>query len=151
MQNTTAERHLKPLVKPQETPEQVLTRVFKTVEYTNNTDYCIIINHLTAYQKAGNYRRWDEYAEKIPAEIKAKLGEILIECARNGFIAPYVYDGKLVWKRIMTHGKMTGDLCTLCRRECVKRSDIDTGVEKWRRQNQNRYEEPKKCWEEVNL
>ena len=51
------------------------------------------------------------------------------------------------WQRIMTHGPMTDDLCTLCRRECQKREDIDTGESKWRRQNQPRYHDPKKCWE----
>lgn len=147
-QNTIVERLLKPLIKPQETPEQVLTRVFKSANYEQLVDYEAIIKHLEAYQKAGNYRKWDEYAEKMPEETRARLKNILAECARQGFIAPYVYGGKLVWQRIMTHGKMTSDLCTLCELDCVKRSDIDTGVTKWRMKNQPGYREPKKCWEE---
>ena len=152
-QNTIVERLLKPLIKPQETPEQVLTRVFKTQNYEEDADYVAIINHLTAYQKGGKHRNWDDYAEKIPQEIREKLALILGECSRNGFISPSVYNGGLFWTRIMTHRKMTDDLCTLCRRECNVRSDIDSGAEKLRRQNKiknhEEYEEPKKCWEDV--
>ena len=152
MQNTTVARQLKPLIKPQETPEQVLTRAFKDKNYEKTTDYEGIIKHLVAYQKGGNHRNWGDYAEKIPQEMRDKLASIISECARNGFIYPHVYDGKLLWMRIETHREITDDLCTLCRRDCVIRSDIDTGVEKLRRQtkikNKMKYEEPKKCWED---
>jgi hypothetical protein len=141
---------LKPLIKPQETPEQVLTWMFKTQNYEKDADYVAIINHLIAYQKGGKYRNWDDYVEKIPQGIRDKWKSILVECARNGFIAPYAQDNKLFWMRIMTHKKMTDDLCTMCQRECKVRSDIDGGVEKLRMQNKiknhEKYEEPKKCW-----
>ena len=145
--NTTVARLLKPLIKPQETPEQVLTRVFKTGNYQNLVDYENLTKHLVAHQKNGDHRRWDEYAEKIPMEIRNQWRVILVECARNGFIAPHVSEKKISWMRVMTHGPMTDDLCTLCRRECTKREDIDTGEGRRRKQENKKYEEPKKCWE----
>jgi len=115
------------------------------MEYTNLLDYKIIIEHLESYQKAGENRRWDEYANRIPEQLRNTWRLILSECARNGFISPHVSNETLIFKRIETHG-VQSDLCTLCRRECKKRDDIDTGETKWRRQNVAGYHEPLKCW-----
>lgn len=145
MPNTTVEKQLKPLIIQQETPDNVLNRVFKTAEYERLTDHDSIIKHLIAYQKGGDHRRWDEYAGKIPQELRDTWALILSECRRNGFIAPYVFNGKLQWRRIMTTGKQA-DLCTMCSRDCTLRNDIDEGNVKWRRQNQNGYHEPAACW-----
>jgi len=123
----------------------VLTRIFKTQDYRAMADYQIIVDHIASYQKTGENRRWDDYGHKIPDALRSIWRLILNECARNGFIAPYVYDGELHWRRIMTHGKHT-DLCSLCRRECIKRDDIDNGETKWRRMNVPNYHEPTKCW-----
>jgi len=117
------------------------------MDYERLTDYEGIIRHLEAYQKGGEHRRWDDYAEKIPVAVREQWKLILSECARQGFITPYVFEGKLLWRRVMTWGNSTHDLCTLCRRECQKRTDIDTGETKWRRQNVNNYHEPAKCWQ----
>jgi len=138
--------NLRPLVIPQETPEQTLMRIFKSVNYENSVDFKIIIEHLGSYQKAGNNGRWDDYVNKIPDVLRKTWGLILAECARNGFIAPYVYDGKLIFRQVVTRGKQA-DLCTLCRRECLKRENTDSGEYKWRIENVNGFREPKKCWE----
>ena len=146
-QNTSGIKHSKPLIKPQETPDAIMTRIFKTYDYENENSYKGIIKHLETYQRAGDNRRWDEYAEKIPIEARNTWAQIISECARNGFMAPYVYNEKLIWRRVMTRGVMTDNLCMLCRRECKTREDIDTGEIKWRLKNVPGFEEPKKCWE----
>lgn len=145
--NTTVAKKLKPMIIPQETPNDVLIRIFKTTNYENMADYESIIKHLEAYQKGGDCRKWDEYAEKIPHDLRMILKNILTECARNGFIAPYVYGRKLKWNRIMTHGPSTNDLCTLCRRDCDIRTDIETGKNKNKKQYNPEFQEPRKCWE----
>jgi hypothetical protein len=147
MPNTTAEKHLKPLIIPQETPEQVLTGIFKSPNYKELSDYQAIINHLVAFGKAGELKKWDDYAPKIPDAIREIWKRILFECRRNGFIAPYVYNNELIWRRIMTHSNHA-DLCTLCERSCHVREGIDTGEFKWRKQNMKSFHEPNKCWKE---
>jgi len=110
-------------------------------------DYNALVQHIEAYQKAGDMRMWDSYAAKIPQALREKWSQVLLECRRNGFIAPYVYDGKLIWRQIRTHGPMTDDLCTTCDRECKTREMIDSGEAKWRAVNIKGWREPKKCWE----
>ena len=116
--------------------------------YKNHNDYQGIIKHLEAYQRGGEHRRWEDYAGKIPPDIRELWRTALADCARNGFIAPYVFAGELIWRRIVTRGQATRDLCTLCRRECRNRDDIDGGEVTWRLKHAPGYEEPKKCWED---
>jgi hypothetical protein len=138
-------KHLKPLIIPQETPDAILTGIFKSSNYKELTDYQAIISHLIAFNKVGELKKWDDYAPKIPDAIRAIWKQILFDCRRNGFIAPYVYNNELIWRRIMTHGKHS-DLCTLCERACHVREGIDTGEFKWQRQNTKSFHEPHKCW-----
>jgi hypothetical protein len=145
MKSGEEKRHLKPLIIPQETPDAILTGIFKTVNYTELTDYQAIINHIVAFNKAGELKKWDDYAPKIPDAIREIWKRILFECRRNGFIAPYVYNNELIWRRIMTRGRHA-DLCTLCERSCHVREGIDTGEFKWRKQNMKSFHEPHKCW-----
>lgn len=146
MPNTTGERRLKPLINPEETPDQIMRRLFKSDNYEQMADYVSIMNHLSAYAKGGEHKRWDEYAPKIPADLRVLLGKMLTECRRNGFISPYIYYDKIKWRRVMTNGPQ-GDLCTLCSRDCEIRDSIDNGDAKWKRTNMQGYREPMKCWE----
>lgn len=136
---------MKPLIIPQETPDKILKSIFKTENYQQLTDYKVILDHLVAFSKAGELKKWDDYAAKIPDSIREIWKQILFECRRNGFIAPYVYNNELIWRRIMTHGRQA-DLCTLCDRSCYVRDGIDTGEFKWRKQNMKSFHEPHKCW-----
>jgi len=145
-QNGNVERQLKPLVVPEETPETTMAKIFGSASFRNLTDYEAIVKHLVAYQKTGENRRWDEYAAVMPQPLRETLAKVLKECRRNGFIAPYVFDGEIQWRRVMTHGQQ-GDLCTLCDRECKRRDDLESGRFKWLREHQNGYREPKACWE----
>lgn len=128
-------------------PRDVLAAVFKTESYESLADYKALVDHLDAYQKAGDLRSWDVYSAKIPEALRKQWSEVLSECRRNGFIAPYAYDKKMIWRQIRTHGPMTDDLCTLCDKECKTREMIDSGDAKWRTANIKGWREPKKCWE----
>lgn len=111
-------------------------------------DYVLIRDHLTAYAKGGDHKRWDDTAPKIPADARVLMGKLFTECRRNGFIAPYVFDDKIRFMRVETHGPQA-DLCTLCERDCVSREEIDNGRAKWKRTNLKGYHEQPKCWEGV--
>ena len=145
-QSGNVRRGLKPIVTPEETPEQILAKVFGSENYRNLTDYQAIVKHLISYQKSGDNRRWDEYAGTIPQPLRDTLTRMLVECRRNGFIAPYVFDGVIQWRRIMTHGTQ-GDLCTLCDRDCKRRDNLESGRVKWLREHQRGYREKNPCWE----
>ena len=145
-QSGNEKRHLKPLIHPEKTPEMIASEIFKSQNYENLTDYQTIVKHLISYQKGGDNRRWDEYAQPIPQALRDLLSTLLNECRRNGFVAPYVFDGKVIWRRVATYGEQ-GDLCTLCERDCVRSENVDTGRVKWLRAHQGGYREPKPCWE----
>lgn len=123
-----------------------MRRIFKSDNYEQMADYVSIMNHLSAYAKGGEHKRWDEYAPKIPADLRVLLGKMLVECRRNGFVAPFVFDGVIQWRRIVTHGAQ-GDLCTLCDRQCKRRDDLESGRVKWLREHQRGYREKNPCWE----
>lgn len=124
----------------------IASEIFKSQNYENLTDYQTIVKHLISYQKGGDNRRWDEYAATIPQPLRDTLKKMLVECRRNGFVAPFVFDGEIQWRRIVTHGAQ-GDLCTLCDRQCKRRDDLKSGRVKWLREHQTGYREKKPCWE----
>ena len=137
-------RKLPPLIKPQEMPPEIMKRIIK-----DSTDFVTIREMLKAYQRTGDNKAWDTFRQKIPDDILGLWGSILSECRRNGFIGPWAHDEKIHWRQILSTNKVVGDLCTLCKRECKRREDIDSGENKLRWLADNNFEEPKPCWEEV--
>lgn len=112
--------------------------------------YVLIRGMLLEFQKIGDDRNWDEYRKKLKnQDMLAGWTEIMGECVRNGFMAPYVNGNKIVWRQIRTNGKYHSlDLCTCCERDCIVREDIETGKDKWKRQNlSGNHKEREKCWE----
>lgn len=138
-------------------PSQRLTR--RPVISANTTPAEIIGTDLIAftaviksYQGAPQDVGWDKYAANITTPgTRDMVKRIMLECRRQGYIYPRVYDGKLYWHRIVMSEsesrKKSVDLCTLCERDCVVREDIDSGKGKWAKLRDSRYREPEKCWQ----
>ena len=133
-----------PVVIPQEMPRQTMCRIFKCREgdLDNHLDYTMMRDALLAYQRSGEGKRWDDFRNKVPAPLLARWGTVVIECQRNGFIAPDATPDAIRWQQITAaHGDSTDDLCTLCERPCRRREFVESGGTKW-----DRTKEPKQCW-----
>jgi hypothetical protein len=118
----------------------------------NDSNYILIRGMLLEYAKQGENKDWTTYRAtltKKPAydHILASWVLILQECLRNGFMAPYVANNRIIWRQVRTSGAHHSlDLCTLCERQCDVREAIETGRDKWNRQNHRNHTEKKKCW-----
>jgi len=111
-----------------------------------------MVSYLLAYQRGGDMRRWDEFRHKIPDDLLASWGTVLIECRRNGFVNPHVFNGEIVWDQILDNGsgeRRNADYCTLCERDCKRRELIDSGETKRLRILNPGYHEKPPCWEKV--
>lgn len=133
-------------------PKETMSRILglPASDLHESADYVLIRDFLLKYQKLRDDRSWDEFRKKIkPETILGPWEQIITECARNGFVNPWVtFNGKIVWHQVTTNGDYhTLDLCTMCERPCGRREDIDTGKEKWKRQHYRNYQEPKACWQ----
>jgi len=117
-------------------------------ELEENADYKLLRNTLIAYAKAGDERNWDQFRAKLKnQEILTIWAMILSECARNGFMGPYVHDGRIRWRQVITAGEFNRlDLCVMCERLCDVREEVSTGRAKWKRQHVKGYQEPTPCW-----
>ena len=116
----------------------------------DDEDYKSIVGFLTTYQRQGDNRTWDHFRNKMPPEILKIWGDLLIECRRNGFVAPRAEGGKIVWKQLIgTNDIRNGDLCTMCDRDCAIRERMDSGEAKRIRLMNHRVEEGKKCWQDA--
>ena len=92
---------------------QTFTTPNKIVDkYLDEQDKSAIIRHITSCQK--NDSDWGTYRKKIPDELLREWAKVMAECWSYGFVAPYVYDDKLYWKRIVMHDVSCCDKCTLC-------------------------------------
>jgi len=131
-------------------PETVMRRIFRETNLKESADYGLLVSLLTTYQRQGELRSWDGYRAKISPQLLKLWGDILIECRRNGFIAPRAAGDKIVFRQVVSSNKHTGDLCTMCNRDCRRREQIDTGVMreiKKLNKNNPHWSEPKPCWE----
>ena len=134
---------LPPLVVPEEMPETTMSRIF------NPGEYDAMVTYLLAYQRGGDLRRWDEFRNRIPDELLISWGIVMIECKRNGFVNPHVFNGKIIWDQILENGsgeRRNADLCTLCDRDCRRREMVDTGDMKRKKLMGIPIHEPKPCW-----
>ena len=139
-----------PVIKPAELPETTMRRILHASRLHDNADYISIVGYLTAYQRQGDNRRWDEFRNKIPAELLKLWGDILIECRRNGFCLPRAENDQIRWRQVInTNDIPNGDLCIMCDRECKIRETIDSGQDKRRRLTSNQgIRETRKCWQD---
>ena len=141
---------LPPLVVPEEQPSATMCRILQCNEWEleENADYKLLRNTLIAYAKAGDERNWDQFRAKLKnQEILPIWAMILSECARNGFMGPYVHDGRIRWRQVITAGEFNRlDLCVMCERLCDYREEIDSGRAKWKRRHVKGYQEPTPCW-----
>jgi hypothetical protein len=121
-----------------------MRRIFKMGEYE------AMVSYLLAYQRAGDMRRWDEFRHKIPDDLLTAWGTVLIECRRNGFVNPHVFNGEILWDQILDNGsgeRRNADRCTLCERDCKRRELIDSGETKRLRILNPGYHEKPPCWD----
>jgi len=141
---------LPPLVVPEEQPSATMCRILQCNEWEleENADYKLLRNTLIAYAKAGDERNWDQFRAKLRnQEILTIWAMILSECARNGFMGPYVHDGRIRWRQVITAGEFNRlDLCVMCERLCDVREEVSTGRAKWKRQHEKNYREQVPCW-----
>ena len=138
-----------PLIKPEELPGTTMRRILMESQLDDSADYQSIIGYLTTYQRQGENRRWDDFRNKIPPPLLKLWGDLVIECRRNGFVAPRVQDGKLVWRQVTSNDdQKNGDLCTMCDRECSRREMVDSGEAKRTRLLNPGWHERKPCWME---
>ena len=141
------------MIKLYERPKETMCRIFKCEiqDLEGTPEYTMFVDIVNAYQKQGGEANWDEYRTKAKvSDILPQMTEVMTECKRNGFMAPRVdYSGKLYWQQIVSNSKdvHTLDKCTLCLRDCVRREMINDGTNKWKRQNEDFYVEPKACWD----
>lgn len=127
-----------------------MRRIFRESNLSKSADYNTIVTLLTTYQRQGDNRRWDEFRHKIPDPLLKIWGDLLIECRRNGFVAPKAENGNIIWRQIYSNNDIiNGDLCTLCDRECQRREKINSGEMKRLKQLNNGAQEPKPCWVEA--
>jgi hypothetical protein len=131
---------------PEEFPAATMRRIFRVDSLEESEDYKAIKNHLYQFRRHGESARWDEYRMKISSELLEIWATVLVDCRRNGFIAPHVEKGVIVFDQVMGSGADKTDLCTMCDRECKRRDDVDTGEGKRRKLLNRNYEEPKPCW-----
>ena len=140
-----------PVVTPEEMPETTMRRIFKEFDLSLSADLQSIIGYLTSYQRTGENRRWEDFRNKIPPPILKLWGDLLIECRRNGFVAPRVENETIVWRQVTSNdAQRNGDLCTMCDRECKRREMIDSGNAKQMRMmktgGEHGWHEPSPCW-----
>lgn len=105
---------------------------------------------ILAYQRMGDSKNWDVYRTKIPADLLEKWEDVLRECRRNGFIAPYTAADKICWHQVTSTDNTTADLCYMCERPCKLRDDIDSGRMKYFKNlnsNNSGWREMKRCWD----
>lgn len=149
MPATTRVRLLKhpPVIAPQEFPTQTMCRIFRCQSLVDSLDYDVMRGHLQAYAKHGDGRKWDEYRMKIPPALLETWTTVMIECRRNGFINPHVWEGKIVFDQVIATGYCEDtDPCTMCDRPCQLRERIDSGESKRRKLLDPNYREKQPCW-----
>jgi hypothetical protein len=131
-------------------PGTTMRRIFKESDLALSADYQSIVGYLTTYQRQGENRRWEDFRNKIPAPLLKLWGDLLIDCRRNGFMAPRVENEVVVWRQVTSNDdQKNGDLCTMCERECLRREMIDAGDTKRMRLLNPGWHEPKPCWSEL--
>ena len=136
---------------PEELPETTMRRILQASKLSDSSDYKSIVGYLTAYQRQGDNRRWDEFRNKIPPELLKMWGDILIDCRRNGFCLPRAENDQIRWRQVInTNDIPNGDLCSMCYRECSIRERMDSGEAKRIRLMEKGIEETKKCWQDVS-
>jgi hypothetical protein len=123
-------------------------------------DISVMMGFLSTYQRAGDHKSWDTFREKIPVLLLKAFGDVLIECRRNGFVSPRVeggeflkggdfVGGKIIFQQLISTNERTGDMCTMCERDCRRREQIENGELKIIRdhnKNNPRWKEPAPCW-----
>ena len=70
----------KPLVRPLDTPRDIIRKYISDVEYE------AIAKHLQSYAKGR--KGWDEYAGGIDGDLRRKMAQVFSECRQNGFFGP---------------------------------------------------------------
>ena len=123
-----------------------MRRILKVVELSHSTDFVSIREMLKTYQKGKDYVGWDNFRQKIPEDILLIWAEILRECRRNGYIAPWAYEDSIKWMQVISINNVQGDLCGLCERNCERRDDFNSGEMKKRRLADHNFVEPSPCW-----
>ena len=123
-----------------------MRRIFQAGNLDESEDYKSIKNHLYLFKRHGEHRRWDEYRNKVPQELLFTWAVVMTDCRRNGFIAPHMENGMIVFDQVLASGMGNADLCTMCERYCLRRDMIDTGELKRRKAVNKDYQELKPCW-----
>ena len=126
-----------------------MRRILQASKLQDSAEYKSIAEYLATYQRQGDYRRWDEFRNKIPLELLKIWGDILIECRRNGFCLPRAENNQIMWRQVISTNKIrNGDLCTMCDRECSIRERLDSGEAKRIRLMDSEAKEARKCWQD---
>ena len=100
-----------PVVAPEEFPTTTMCRIFKVSQHDlkNYPDYEDMRAYLMAFQRGGDSRRWDEFRNKISPALLSKLGDIMNECRRNGFINPTATLDGIEWMQIISTSDRAGE------------------------------------------
>jgi len=96
-----------PLVKPRKLPSEIIADVLDFAEKD------ALKRHLSAYQKAGFGRNWDEYRRKVDDDLLGKFNQVLSLCRQSGFINPIVRGNKIQWSQVLSPVEVAGE-CVLC-------------------------------------
>lgn len=97
-----------PLVIPESMPREIMTR------HMSSIDVDAIAKFLETYQK--KRPDWDVFRGTIPEYLLAKWGNVVSECARNGFVAPECHGGVIVFSQVLANPEnvQNSDRCTMC-------------------------------------
>lgn len=139
-----------PVIMPESFPNQTMCRILKVSNVEDSPHHRAIVGMLDAYEKAGDFRKWDEFRKSFTEALLEVWGLIMVECRRNGFINPHVRKGKIVFNQVYpAWGNPIDDqtdLCTMCGRECERRTMLESGEVKRRKAFKPEYQEPAPCW-----
>ena len=97
---------------PAKMPEDIISGI---LDYADKES---MMDHLQAYQRRGEERRWEDYRKKIPTVLLNQWIQVVNECRINGFINPIIVHGKLTWAQIIGD-RSYSDQCTVCPKKYV--------------------------------
>lgn len=93
-------------------PEQIMDELLTTTE---RSDIAGILSKYARQKLRDNGKGWADWSVmNFPEELSGKWNSVLAACRANGFIGPYVYEGKIKWLQVLKSGRFDADRCTMC-------------------------------------
>lgn len=126
-------RKYPPMIRQVFSPEQIMSDLLTDTE---RNDIIEILNKYGRQKLHEKARGWSEWsAMNVPDGLSEKWKAVLYACRANGFIGPYIYEGKIKWLQILKSKGFDADRCTMCPikdDDCYGLHDAGTFVPCWR-------------------